>query len=377
MGDSDADRRCHERQGIDTVTPVSAPTCSERSAALCHLEGVNWWLQMAVGTKMPGMSERGLDGMFGQDGIELLYVQVRPGSGQRVDQVAASLLVPPATLMAQLDPLVRLGIVQVDDGVLHVVDPVAATRIALAAQAEMLSQASRDITRIAEAIPAIAEGLDSHVVADARLIDGDVSGEGDVPSLISRWIREKRGDLSFLRPDQWRFPSEPEMAVAVGTAVREGQRVRAIYPARALTEAPEMLRKRAEIGEEIGVVPSVFTRMAIVGPRRAILPEPLGVGSDTRVVIRQPSVVGILQAYFDELWESSTRVEPVAGQIGLREQRRLLLAELADGVKDEQIARNLDMSLRTVRRRVAALMAELGVDTRFQAGVEAVRRGWL
>lgn len=315
--------------------------------------------------------------MFGQDGIELLYVQVRPGSGQRVDQVAASLLVPPATLMAQLDPLVRLGIVQVDDGVLHVVDPVAATRIALAAQAEMLSQASRDITRIAEAIPAIAEGLDPHVVADARLIDGDVSGEGDVPSLISRWIREKRGDLSFLRPDQWRFPSEPEMAVAVGTAVREGQRVRAIYPARALTEAPEMLRKRAEIGEEIGVVPSVFTRMAIVGPRRAILPEPLGVGSDTRVVIRQPSVVGILQAYFDELWESSTRVEPVAGQIGLREQRRLLLAELADGVKDEQIARNLDMSLRTVRRRVAALMAELGVDTRFQAGVEAVRRGWL
>ena len=315
--------------------------------------------------------------MFGQDGIELLYVQVRPGSGQRVDQVAASLLVPPATLMAQLDPLVRLGIVQVDDGVLHVVDPVAATRIALAAQAEMLSQASRDITRIAEAIPVIAEGLDSHVVADARLIDGDVSGEGDVPSLISRWIREKRGDLSFLRPDQWRFPSEPEMAVAVGTAVREGQRVRAIYPARALTEAPEMLRKRAEIGEEIGVVPSVFTRMAIVGPRRAIVPEPLGVGSDTRVVIRQPSVVGILQAYFDELWESSTRVEPVAGQIGLREQRRLLLAELADGVKDEQIARNLDMSLRTVRRRVAALMAELGVDTRFQAGVEAVRRGWL
>ena len=65
------------------------------------------------------------------------------------------------------------------------------------------------------------------------------------------------------------------------------------------------------------------------------------------------------------------------GQIGLRDQRRLLLAELADGVKDEQIARNLDLSLRTVRRRVASLMSELGVDTRFQAGVEAVRRGWL
>ena len=43
----------------------------------------------------------------------------------------------------------------------------------------------------------------------------------------------------------------------------------------------------------------------------------------------------------------------------------------------KQIARTLGISLRTTRRRVAALMAELGADSRFQAGVEAVRRGWL
>jgi hypothetical protein len=30
-----------------------------------------------------------------------------------------------------------------------------------------------------------------------------------------------------------------------------------------------------------------------------------------------------------------------------------------------------------VRRRVATMMADLGVDTRFQAGVEASRRGWI
>ena len=332
---------------------------------------------MAVGTKMPHVSESGLDHTKGPEGIDHLYLQVRPGSGRTVEEVAASLLIQPPKLLAQLDPLIRLGIVRVEAGVLHVSEPAAATRLALAAQAAALSQASRDISRIADAIPVLAEGGESHVVADGETIDGDVSAEGDVPSLISRWIREERGDLCFLRPDQWRFPSESEMAVAVGNAVRDGRRVRAIYPARALTEAPEMLRTRAEIGEEIGVVPSVFTRMVVVGPRRAILPEPLGVGSDTRVVIRQPAIVGILQAYFDELWESATRVEPVAGQIGLRDQRRLLLAELADGVKDEQIARNLDLSLRTVRRRVASLMSELGVDTRFQAGVEAVRRGWL
>ena len=54
--------------------------------------------------------------------------------------------------------------------------------------------------------------------------------------------------------------------------------------------------------------------------------------------------------------------------------RRFLLQQLAAGAKDEQIARALGISLRTVRRRVAGLLIELGVDSRFQAGVEAVRR---
>jgi DNA-binding transcriptional ArsR family regulator len=167
------------------------------------------------------------------------------------------------------------------------------------------------------------------------------------------------------------------MAVAVGNAIREGKRVRAIYPARAMSEAPQMLRTRAEIGEEVRVVPTVLTRLVIVGPRRAIVPEPLGVGSERRAVVRQPAIVGMFQAYFDELWDTASRIDTRGVRLSGHDQRRLLLAELADGVKDEQIARNLDVSLRTVRRRVASLMTELGVDTRFQAGVEAVRRGWL
>jgi len=57
--------------------------------------------------------------------------------------------------------------------------------------------------------------------------------------------------------------------------------------------------------------------------------------------------------------------------------QRLLLGQLAGGAKDEQIARALGLSVRTVRRRVAELLEELGADSRFQAGVEAVRRGWI
>ena len=58
-------------------------------------------------------------------------------------------------------------------------------------------------------------------------------------------------------------------------------------------------------------------------------------------------------------------------------ERTFLLRQLLSGAKDEQIARTMGLSLRTVRRRIAELMIELGADTRFQAGAEAVRRGWL
>jgi len=50
---------------------------------------------------------------------------------------------------------------------------------------------------------------------------------------------------------------------------------------------------------------------------------------------------------------------------------------MAVGMKDEAIARQLGMSPRTLRRRSQELLAELGAGNRFQAGVEAARRGWI
>jgi DNA-binding NarL/FixJ family response regulator len=50
---------------------------------------------------------------------------------------------------------------------------------------------------------------------------------------------------------------------------------------------------------------------------------------------------------------------------------------LAVGMKDEAILRQLGISERTLRRRIAALLARLGATGRFQAGVQAAHRGWI
>lgn len=62
---------------------------------------------------------------------------------------------------------------------------------------------------------------------------------------------------------------------------------------------------------------------------------------------------------------------------GLTEQQTAVLRLLASGAKDEAIARNLGVSVRTVTRIVAELTSELGATSRFQAGVLAARLGWL
>jgi DNA-binding NarL/FixJ family response regulator len=56
---------------------------------------------------------------------------------------------------------------------------------------------------------------------------------------------------------------------------------------------------------------------------------------------------------------------------------RELLRLLADGATHETVAHRLDIPLRTTRRRIAALMKQLGAVSPFQAGAEAARRGWL
>lgn len=55
----------------------------------------------------------------------------------------------------------------------------------------------------------------------------------------------------------------------------------------------------------------------------------------------------------------------------------VILEELLTGDTDVTMSRRLNMSPRTFSRRVAELLDYLGVNTRFQAGMEIAVRGWI
>lgn len=89
-------------------------------------------------------------------------------------------------------------------------------------------------------------------------------------------------------------------------------------------------------------------------------------------LIREPMLVTAFARLFDASWELGT-----AFATGESDDTAKLLALMSIGIKDEAIARSLGWGVRTVRRRVAALMAEFNVETRFQLGAAAQELGLL
>jgi DNA-binding CsgD family transcriptional regulator len=99
-----------------------------------------------------------------------------------------------------------------------------------------------------------------------------------------------------------------------------------------------------------------------------------GVG-DSRgyLVVRAPALVAMARDLFEQYWARGAGLPTSRLEDG--DDVRPVLELLQLGLKDESIARHLGVSLRTVRRRVAMVMDDLGASTRFQAGMEAARRG--
>lgn len=312
-------------------------------------------------------------------GDEQVYRRLLRATVSERERLTEVIGLPQAELDEVLARFGAAGLVHVAGGEVRVEPPLEVLARVAEAETDRLRAESEAVEAFRRLIPGLV--LD-HAAATRQTgggaVDVEAVGSSDIVGLFRGLIEESNGDLLWLRPDQWRLPVTSDIDPLVKEALSSGRRSRAVYPTRALEEAPEVLRDRAEAGELVRVVASIPTRIAIFGSAAALLPDRWGENSGRRLVVREHGLVGALTALFEQIWERAMTVPGLGG--GLADdsgERRLLLVQLAHGAKDEQIARALGLSLRTVRRRVAELMADLGAESRFQAGVEAVRRGWI
>ncbi|RSN56167.1 LuxR family transcriptional regulator [Amycolatopsis sp. WAC 04182] len=180
---------------------------------------------------------------------------------------------------------------------------------------------------------------------------------------LATWVAERRSD---------------ELAAAAER--RAGQvRIRKIYRADLLLDpgtAQELARVRDRFGAQIRISTEAVNETIVMDGRLVILAGDLVAGQRGYSVITQPETVQGVMSLFEATWRAATELDVFDAQVS--EIRRLapaVLDLLGSGVKDEAAARSLGLGVRTYRRRVAELMAALGAESRFQAGVRARELG--
>jgi DNA-binding CsgD family transcriptional regulator len=143
-----------------------------------------------------------------------------------------------------------------------------------------------------------------------------------------------------------------------------------------LENALQVLEARERGGERFRFVTSVPFSALVVDETAAVVDTSLfdESGQGCALVRSRPMVLA-LAALADLFWDLGSPLPRTGGARSAQARDRTILALLAAGAPDATIARQTGVSQRTVERRVRALMDQLGAGTRFQAGVQAARRG--
>jgi DNA-binding CsgD family transcriptional regulator len=160
-----------------------------------------------------------------------------------------------------------------------------------------------------------------------------------------------------------------------------GVRYRLLY-AREQLESRAMrqhMRALSRHGGEVRIADTLPHRLVVFDRAVSFLPVDPHRPEVGALVVREPAIIANLVMFFESLWANAVDLDqaidsraPAASDFD-----RAVLMLMSSGVKDEAAARQLNVSDRTYRRHVADILTRLGASSRFQAGVEAVRRGWL
>ncbi|MFP1624867.1 response regulator transcription factor [Streptomyces sp. 5K101] len=163
-------------------------------------------------------------------------------------------------------------------------------------------------------------------------------------------------------------------------ALSRGVAVRSIY-AESFLKSPvgaKHLRALAESGVDIRLLGSV--------PFQLIVSDTLtmfsGAGQEdarSLAVLRPAFVARAAQQALEHWWTTATPLDDLARHVNdsPTPQEQAILRLMSAGVRDEAIAREIGVSIRTFRRNLANLLNRLGAENRFQAGVKASAKGWL
>ncbi|TQK51148.1 regulatory LuxR family protein [Streptomyces sp. SLBN-118] len=292
--------------------------------------------------------------------------------GARPVEVAAALGFPLADAQAAVEQLLDLGLLRGSPDLNVAASPdEAASRVISPLEREMRARSAlieEKRRRLMSFMPVFeASKAASEKQSPVEVID-DLS---DVRAVIAELAAGCQDEILTAQPGGGREEDILEEAAPRDeAALKKGVRMRTLYQhtARFSQGTCVYVERVARLGAQVRTLDDHFTRVLIFDRRSALIEVPDN--SDAAALIRDPHVVSFIAETFERLWLAA---EPFSTAAGTRVEiaddlKQAIVRLLMEGMTDASIASRLGLSVRTCRRHIADTMAELGAQSRFQAG---------
>ncbi|WP_430477844.1 helix-turn-helix domain-containing protein [Streptomyces sp. P11-1] len=169
-------------------------------------------------------------------------------------------------------------------------------------------------------------------------------------------------------------------------AASRGVVYRVVVEREVLSLPSGILELSAALGrdEQCRVVDRVPTKLMIADGTTAMVPLTGRGAEPAALVVHASGLLESLMGLFEAVWREALPLRLGEGGCGVREEGvgpdatdLEILSLLLAGLTDASVAKQLELGLRTVQRRVKGLMELTGVSTRLQLGWHAYERGWV
>ncbi|MFE7778409.1 helix-turn-helix domain-containing protein [Streptomyces sp. NPDC057445] len=169
-------------------------------------------------------------------------------------------------------------------------------------------------------------------------------------------------------------------------ASQRGVGYRVVVEREVLTGPSGLIELSAALGrdEQVRVVDRVPTKLVVADRTLAMVPL-TGRGSEpAALVVHASGLLESLMGLFESVWREALPLRLGAGAQVTQDEAPgpdatdlEILSLLLAGMTDASVAKQLELGLRTVQRRVKGLMELTGVTTRLQLGWHAYEKGWV
>lgn len=229
-----------------------------------------------------------------------------------------------------------------------------------------------------------------------------VEDPADIAATLEREIHGATSEVTLL--GSGKSLANPLKSACASTLDR-GVRLRCVLRSSTagVPQPVNIVRDLLAKGAEFRTYPTLPLSVALIDRSTALFGAPQHPLDDAHrrrmMVMQSPLVNEVLRSVFDHYWfQSSPFITEISKSAADQErkpvvmhpaasirsapqpegvQQATLLRMLAGGMTDQAISRRLGVHERTVRRKVAEITASLQASSRFQAGVNAAKAGWL